>query len=847
MSKSRFFRFVRNTLMVLGPMSRQKFLFGTTLMIATLPFRASAQSPVFVTQTPISGNSGNSFFVFLPVANIGSGDATNMQVTAVTLSHLGAPATATLLPATLPFVTGSGFLGTTGVRTLDLEFDSTKLVTGNTYLLTLRGTYQVGGKTLGFALNRPVVYAKGFAAAPQQVVETILSKFENRPRLDPQADDEAIVAFANGLPQVASAILQVNPPGVSITFNDAQEPLYLLNNVKLPAHPVLNAAATTKSKSELRTDGPHSAALVAPATGNPGAAPDLPMSSQVRVLDAIGSGFPTSNADIAGWLTANGYQEVAGADASEKSLRTVVGDGVFYFGTHGGAIGDFFLLWTATPWDPACDPNSMSTFCPDSTLRDDVKDGYAKQMGVDDFFDKGIQQWRTKDHFAITTAFIDHYWQAFAQTAFVYIDACSSDDLSDTRVQVFVNEILNVKKASLFAGWTGTVDNGIAVNTSKLVFDRLLGANEFCPEDGTLCHPGAAAPPAFAQRAFDFKQVEEDLPLHGLGNDGAADLHFKPNAELVPATSFGILAPSISNMTVDETKGQGQLTIEGIFGQDPRKGGSPNDGVVTVGGPNSPVKIVSWTPEEIIVNLTSSGPGGFGDVQVVVRQHKSNVARLTEWLATFQGVWAGNDSLKQTINFQPAFRLDLRQYRPVIHKPPVEPSSVFFESIASPVSTGSFACTGVGIYTHPGKSIDTFTWTGSGDLPLLPAGSASPPPVFYVASGSLTSHTAMSFSASAGGTTTGPCSFTEHIKLLPPNCDPSVQSCEGDTSGKVPLICTGLPPTNMTLDSNTAAIQGNIVALGNLSCDVDEPGPSTVSWDMIEPLSNTAPDPLSAR
>jgi hypothetical protein len=126
-------------------------------------------------------------------------------------------------------------------------------------------------------------------------------------------------------------------------------------------------------------------------------------------------------------------------------------------------------------------------------------------------------------------------------------------------------------------------------------------------------------------------------------------------------------------------------------------------------------------------------------------------------------------------------------------------------------------------------------------------GSSSLPPVFFGAGGILMSHTAMLFSASAGGTTTGPCSFNEHIKFLPPNCDPSVQSCEGDTSGQFPLICSALPATTLTLDPNIAAIQGNMVDLGKLPCFTDEPGRATASWNMIEPLSNTAPDPLSAR
>ena len=105
----------------------------------------------FLTQTPTTGNSADTFFVFLPVTNIGSGAATNMRLTSVVLAHLGVPATSTILPATLPFATGSGYLAPSGVRTLDLEFDNKNLMAGNMYLLTVRGTYQAGGTTFGFS------------------------------------------------------------------------------------------------------------------------------------------------------------------------------------------------------------------------------------------------------------------------------------------------------------------------------------------------------------------------------------------------------------------------------------------------------------------------------------------------------------------------------------------------------------------------------------------------------------------------------------------------------------------------------------------------------------------------
>jgi hypothetical protein len=506
--------------------------------------------PAFSTQPPIVGNSGSTFFVFLPVANIGTGPATNMQLTSIALTYLGAPAAVTTQPATLPYTTGSGYLAPGGVRKLDLEFNNTGLVGGNTYLLTLRGTYQTNGSTYGFALNRPVIYANGFAATHQQVVELILAKFETRSRLDPQADDEMMVTFVTGLPQVAGADLQATPPVVSVTFNDGGQPLIVLNNVKLPAQPILVSGVAAKPSPDLgrsilpspmrrlRRSGeadPSRGFGVAlhnevsavqrlkpnAAASAVGAATELPGSSQMRVLNAFGTGFPSPASDLEAWLTANGYQQAPGANVrdpdtgggSVTGLKAVGGYGVFYISTHAGFSKDgYFNIWTTTPWKFECEPgNPHHDECKDPTLTDDISDHLLVSMFADNTWDNAIQDWRTDHHYAITAAFIDVYWGDFATNAFVYLDACESDH-DDPRVRAFRNELFTLG-ASVVAGWTGEVGD-IQIDTAKLVFDRLLGANQFCPEDGLLCHQGHAISPVFAQRPFDYSQVVTVLPLH---------------------------------------------------------------------------------------------------------------------------------------------------------------------------------------------------------------------------------------------------------------------------------------------------------------------------------------------
>jgi hypothetical protein len=139
------------------------------------------------------------------------------------------------------------------------------------------------------------------------------------------------------------------------------------------------------------------------------------------------------------------------------------------------------------------------------------------------------------------------------------------------------------------------------------VFDRLLGANQFCPETNPSsvqpCAAGKAEPPIFAQRPFDYAAVSTtEFVWHDLGIFPNAEsdhyglrLNFTPNK----GSSFGLLAPSISHLAMDESKQQ--LTICGIFGQDPRPEGSVTVGGTAVsGGPEvhggTQVSIESWTP-----------------------------------------------------------------------------------------------------------------------------------------------------------------------------------------------------------------------------------------------------------
>jgi hypothetical protein len=146
----------------------------------------------------------------------------------------------------------------------------------------------------------------------------------------------------------------------------------------------------------------------------------------------------------------------------------------------------------------------------------------------------------------------------------------------------------------------------------------------------------------------------------------------------------------------------------------------------------------------IVTDLPPSGSGSEGDVIVTVRNHNSNVARLTEWRGTFQYGAAGAGTINMNITFDVAFRADIRQYRPMIHDPPWEPSSGPIAQI-SPESSATFACGGTYTITIP-NGTTTYTLTGSGALLEYKGFPTAPPPgpnSFFVVNGLLFNHELM--------------------------------------------------------------------------------------------------------
>lgn len=804
-----------------------------TLLIGVILILVNAgwtlPSPAFSTRAAESGVVGSNFVVLLPILNSGTGVAANLTITSVAMG-----AAVSINPA-LPLALGN--LAPAASNQLVLQFDSNRFVVGGTYLLTVRGTYQLGATTLAFAVNRFLAVTVPSSSVQSDLerwvaLDAIKTEVNSLPHLDPVADAQSILSFLRSRPEFVDEGIYPDSSSIWARFADGL-PIIIGNDF----FPLSSSQTSTAFQATGVRPAVQQSTLLTAQAAVTGA--DLPASSSYRLLNTLQQlADPTLIGNLSSWLQDNNYV-AASADTTVAGLKTVGGDGIFFFRTHAGFILNEaktaydYALWTS---EQATFDNYIANFDNGDVLQNDspLVLFEALQSGNPD-----VSEW----HWAITAKFVEKYWGAFSQNSLVYIDACDSDGAEDFRQEMFNED------ASVYAGWTGNVGDPFAANTARIVFDRLLGANQYCPETNPAavqdCVTGKATPPIFAQRPFDYRSLST-VEFNSHTNVGffknVLSNHFGLTLNFTPGTgSFAQLAPSISNMEVDEIMGpSGQLTIHGSFGEDPRQSGSAGDGIVTVGGPNSPADIVSWNNDEIVVNLTSSGPGSSGDVQVTVRNHRSNVARLTEWQSTFRGLWKGAGSIQESATYQPAFRLDLRKYRPKIHDVPIEPAStaapVEFFGISSPsVSTGRYAASGTGTYTDAPGLTDTFTLTGSGTL-ILEVPGTPPPPHLFTMFGFLFSSTQMLVGIGPDGTAL-PVNFTEVA------CDPN--GCSTG-SGQAPF-CPGVGGGGLlTLDEN-AVIQGNNFS-ENVSClDGFSFTPGSLSWSNIAPLPDTAPDPKSAR
>jgi hypothetical protein len=549
----------------------------------------------------------------------------------------------------------------------------------------------------------------GTDVTPEQrmaALDAVVEQFAalQRQQLSPEALNAALAQWLAARPEFEAAGVDTPSSSVWARFKDGRL-------VVVPNNRALEPKASGQVEAGLlREAAPALLPLSAPPpltslqapSGTPTGQPLLlPETRQVRLLNSFGPRLVEAQKtidDMASSFRAAGYTVVlgTGGEAPLADLHKVSGDAFFFFNTHGGTgrtrdEQPLYCLQSSTVATDALDK--------DAAIKKDLDDGLLVYMVAD----TGDINPRTHEpivdkRYAITHRFVEQRMQ-FGKNSFVFLNACRSVG-TDAASQLFF--AMHKQHASVYLGWEGSVNTECAYEAVSYMTDRLLGANTYAPE-------------ATPQRPFHWLSVLGDMWSKGLGQRPRCTATLKAQ----PASSgpvVGVLVPSLRELVVDEE--HEQLSLRGIFGEDPR----PN-GKVTIGGgaAASTLDIVKWTPQEIITRLPSSGPSWTGEVVVTVGGLKSNPRSLLGWHGVITYTETDAGSLTKRVELLTRARFDSGVIRIGPGQTPNVEDSAFIESrgaMAVVSGTGSYA------YTNNDCRF-THSWSGSEPVELsrwLPAG-----------------------------------------------------------------------------------------------------------------------------
>ena len=334
----------------------------------------------------------------------------------------------------------------------------------------------------------------------------------------------------------------------------------------------------------------------------PTSARELPEVATFRAINAIGTCHINPLPGIRSLLKDGNYTEDSPGPGTVSRLKTVSGDGVFYLNSHGGPGFDrnsqpYYAVWTEDPFTVTTLGNYRGMVDRHELVgmvetSNDAQGNCAKVL-----------------HYGFTGQFVRKY-MSFPKNALVVIDACSSV----TGPSADLRDAFKFKGASVFVGWSRSVDAAFAYAAMKYLIDRLLGINKISPESPK-------------QRAFNIDDVREDMATNRhLVND--------PQAHAILTVSklkddFGLLSPSIQFLSIELEDEESVLVIAGLFGTDP----GADKRRVTING--EPLDVKDWQPTLIRCHLPETGSNASGTVVVEVGEganpRRSNPVNLTEW------------------------------------------------------------------------------------------------------------------------------------------------------------------------------------------------------------------------
>lgn len=425
--------------------------------------------------------------------------------------------------------------------------------------------------------------------------------------------------------------------------------------------------------------------------GYGGRTENLPGSLKARILNSLGTAFEDAGSaeavqSIRSWLDNAGYISPLGSStAGVNDLKQVSGDGVFYMSAHGGQCYArdstlIFGIWTADEASPAND----------ARYKLDLDSDYVTYMVA--LHDNFLGFPTTSKHYGITPKFVSRY-MSFGTNSLVYFNACSSNDPT-------LRAACMSKGATVYVGWTNPAGSSVAFHAARYLFDRLLGANQYEPENPH-------------QRPFYYTLIAYDMADRGYDTctvEGypQAKLTFTPSFMPNSGTSLK-LAPSILDVT-PLVSPVNTMDIDGLFGSE--------QGTVSLG--NTDLGIVNWASQKIRCTAPQTG----GNLVVKVRGIKSNVVQLTQWHGQFNYTFNSRGSLQHHVLFDMTFWADVHTWRLLPHH-----QTYFFDPRFTHLST-SATCSyeSTGEYRDQNDSLIE-SWSGSGIAPLLQTGNE---PAYYM-------------------------------------------------------------------------------------------------------------------
>ncbi len=471
-------------------------------------------------------------------------------------------------------------------------------------------------------------------------LDAVANKLATLAAPDPESRRQELLTYLRGRPEFEAS--GINEDG-SLWARFTDERLLLFPIAMVVEPPAGTAMIATGPVAAARIgDRSHQAAItvseqLASAAGPPA---ELPASVQARFLSGGDPpGTHTIMPVLQGLVTSRGYRLAANAGIGTiEDLLRVGGDGVFYFAGHGGPghtrNGTAYAVTTATRISAAGELQYMALWQDGSLAYGFPITSLLRPYSSTVPPNTWPSGQRPEDYYGFTAKFVELHMGDFAESSLVYIAACTSFDPG-------FRDAFLAKKAGVYFGWTNLVGPLADADASLYLFDRLLGTND----------PFVATPEVPDQRPFDYLSVYNDMASEHLltyaGTKGTAKLEKKAGLP-----EFGLLAPSIQHMRVDEE--QGLLILTGKFGTDP--------GEVKINGQD--LHVDAWGNEEIKAIIDVDGPKSAGDVVVWSKGRKSNTRRLTDWRPTFRLEFVpGGNTLKWEGELRLHFRADVASYR----------------------------------------------------------------------------------------------------------------------------------------------------------------------------------------